>query len=252
MTENTPVFPRPSATVLLLRDDPFEVLMVRRNNAGIFAHAMVFPGGLLEEHDRSDDWHPLIANADGMDVDTRAHRIAACRETWEEAAMLMVTGGNGDCPMPPQRPTAQDFHDAVRMTGGVLDLASMHHFAHWITPEDSPKRYNTHFFLARAPEGLEARCDGQEAVELEWIRPEEALNRARTGVGAVMFPTRLNLMRLAESSTVDEAIAATREREVVTVLPTVEPLAGGGSVVRIPADSGYAETEERMSFDRHP
>jgi 8-oxo-dGTP pyrophosphatase MutT (NUDIX family) len=238
-----PVVPRPSATILLLRDDPFEVLMVRRSNSGLFASALVFPGGLVEPEDRDEAWLPMLLRAEGLDADARAHRIAALREMWEEAAILLLDAGNGECPPPPPSPTAAEFRRIVAASGGKLDVGILHPFAHWITPVDSPKRYDTHFFIARAPEGADARCDGTETVALEWIRPEDALARARSGAGAVMFPTRVNLVRLAETANVAAAIAATRQRPIVTVLPRVERR-DGGSVVTIPADAGYSETEE--------
>jgi 8-oxo-dGTP pyrophosphatase MutT (NUDIX family) len=238
-----PAVPRASATILLLRDDPFEVLMVRRSNSGLFASALVFPGGLVEPEDRDGAWLPLLLGADDMGADARAHRIAAIREMWEEAAILLVEGGDGECPTPPPNPAAADFRKIVAGTGGKLDVGILHHFAHWITPVNAPKRYDTHFFVARAPERTDARCDGTETVALEWIQPEDALVRARSGVGAVMFPTRVNLVRLAESTSVADAIAAARQRPIVTVLPRVEPRQGG-TVVMIPADAGYSVTEE--------
>ena len=103
-TSTVSVVPRPSATILLLRDDPFEVLMVRRSNSGLFASALVFPGGLVEPEDRDEAWLPLLLCAEGLDADARAHRIAALREMWEEAAILPLAGGHGECPPPPAAP----------------------------------------------------------------------------------------------------------------------------------------------------
>ena len=237
------VTPRPASTVLLLRDDPFEVLMVRRNGRGMFAHLLVFPGGLVEPEDGEDSWLEFCINADGLDRDQRAHRIAALRETWEEASVLLVTGGNGDCPAPPANPTPADFREVVVASGGKLDLGGLQLFGHWITPEDAPKRYDTQFFIARAPEGQEAVCDGGETVALAWIEPELALEREREGVGGVMFPTRLNLLRLLETPSVDAAFAAGPDRLIVPVTPRVEQRPGG-PVVCIPDNAGYSVWEE--------
>lgn len=238
-----PVTPRPAATVLLIRDDPLEVLMVRRNGRGMFAHLLVFPGGLVEEEDACDSWLDHCLNADGFSVPDRAHRIAALRETWEEASVLIVEGGTGDISTPPANPTPDDFRWAVRASGGKLDLAGMQLFGHWVTPEDAPKRYDTQFFIARAPHGQTAVCDGGETVALEWIEPRLALERGREGKGGVMFPTRLNLLRLNETSCVDDAFAAGETRRIVKVTPRIEQR-NDGPVVCIPSDAGYSEWEE--------
>ena len=76
-----PAVPRLSASLLLLREAPLEVLMIRRNSSGSFASAMVFPGGVVEAEDGSDDWLPCLRGADGLTTHDRTLRIAALRET---------------------------------------------------------------------------------------------------------------------------------------------------------------------------
>ena len=71
------------------------------------------------------------------------------------------------------------------------------HFAHWVTPDYMPKRFDTHFFLAAAPGGHAGRHDGRESVDSIWISPSEAI--ADRKKWNVIFPTKLNLMKLAES-----------------------------------------------------
>ncbi|MBZ6377866.1 hypothetical protein B5C34_02715 [Pacificimonas flava] len=237
------VLPRLAATVLLIRDDPLQVLMVRRNGRGMFAHLLVFPGGLLEDEDSCDSWLEHCVNADAFSAEERAHRIAALRETWEEASVLIVDGAEGDFLGPPSSSTPAEFRHAVIASGGKLDLAALQLFGHWVTPEDAPKRYDTQFFIARAPDGQVAVCDGGETVALEWIEPHLALQRGREGKGGVMFPTRLNLLRLNETSCVDDAFAASETRPIVKVTPRVEQR-GDGLVVCIPSDAGYSEWEE--------
>lgn len=240
--------PRPAATVLLVRDDPFEVLMVRRHAAATFASALVFPGGVVDAEDWSDEWLPLLAGHEDLTDHERAHRIAAVRETWEEAAILLVSGNNGDCPLPPDRPHGSLFRKVVAASGGHLNLSAIAAFGHWITPVDAPKRFDTRFYLAHVGREHEARCDGSETVELEWIAPDSALELARRGDAGIMFPTKLSLLRLSESPCPRTAFEAALARPIVPLTPVVSAR-DGGTVVAIPPDAGYAEWEE---FSPHP
>ena len=238
-----PATPRPAATVLLLRDDPFEVLMVRRHAKATFASALVFPGGVVDAEDSHDDWLPHLRGHEDLTEHERAHRIAAARETWEEAAILLVSGGNGECPLPPDRPHGSLFREVVAASGGHLDLSGIAPFGHWITPIDAPKRFDTRFYLAHVGRDQEARCDGSETVELEWIAPGDALDRARRGDAGIMFPTKLSLLRLTETPCPVTALEAAWTREIVPLTPVVTAR-DGGTVVAISPDAGYAEWEE--------
>ncbi|MET0361482.1 MAG: NUDIX hydrolase [Sphingobium sp.] len=235
-----PVVPRPAATILLVRDDPFEVLMVRRHKDQFFSSALVFPGGLVDAGDRSADWLALIDDADGLDEDARALRIAGFRETFEETGILLARGIHGDCVSAP--PAGGAFIDIVRESGGRLRLSDLVPFGHWVTPERSPKRFDTYFFLCRTAPDQVAVCDGDEAVALEWAAPEAILARAAAGETSILFPTRMNISRLAETGNAADALAAAQARPVFTVHPRVEKRDGGMAVV-IPAEAGYCETE---------
>ncbi|MBV9842616.1 MAG: NUDIX hydrolase [Sphingomonadaceae bacterium] len=240
-THREPPVPRPAATLLLVRDDPFEVLMVRRANRGQFASALVFPGGVVEDGDRSKEWLPHLDGADELDPDERALRIAAIRETFEETAILVAENEEGICP-PIADATGRGFLDLVREHGLRLRLDAIVPFAHWITPDIAPKRFDTHFYVAKAPHHGEAVCDGAETVALEWANPHEVIERARAGERSILFPTRLNLVRLAESHDAASALAAAAARPHFVVHPWPEKREGGMAVV-IPAEAGYAETE---------
>ncbi len=235
------VEPRLAATILVLRDDPFQVLMVRRHDSGMFASALVFPGGVREDADRDPAWLDLIDDSEMFDNDARALRIAAYRETFEETALLLAQDADGNA-VPCRSQNLSDFRTVVTDSGGKLRIGALAHFGHWITPEISPKRFDTHFFLCRAPAGQDALCDGGETVALEWVSPLDALARAAAGERSILFPTRLNLKRLAESDSVASAMAAARNRVPFTVLPRPERREGGTLVV-IPAEAGYGETE---------
>jgi 8-oxo-dGTP pyrophosphatase MutT (NUDIX family) len=228
-----PVEPRLAATVLLVRDDPFEVLMVRRAAGGSFASAMVFPGGVVDRDDGNPRWNAYVTGVEGLSRAEQALRIAALREVFEETGLLILAGGSG-------KPAcnASDFHAVVVASGGRLPLDTLVPFARWITPEGAAKRWDTHFFLCAAPVGQEPVCDAVETVAVEWVDPARVVSATRK----IVFPTRLNLARLAESSNVSEAFAAAAARPLVTVLPKMERRAEGLYSV-IPAEAGYAETE---------
>lgn len=223
---SAPAPPRPAATLLLLRDGRagLEVLMVARAREVDFASgALVFPGGRVEAADAA-----LAPPQDPLG----AFRVAAIRETFEECGVLLarpgvLPGGVGG------------FRAALARGGLVPDAGALVHFAHWITPAHSPKRYDTHFFLARAPAGQDAVHDGREAVEAVWVRPEEALAEAEAGRRTLVFPTRLNLRRLAGFGSVAAALSAAAATPVVTALPEPETDGQGRVFLRIPEAAGY-------------
>lgn len=236
------VGPRPAATVLLVRDDPFQVLMMRRRHGGTFSNALVFPGGVIETADGDDAWLPHLAGAAGLDPTARAVRVGAVRETFEEAAILVARLPDGS-PLPPGPPNdGSPFRDLVARRRAVLALDELHAFGRWVTPDVEPRRFDATFFLCRAPEGQLARQDDGETVGFEWAAPAELLQRAANGERSLLFPTLMNLRRLAESADVASAIAAADTRPPVTVTPTARR-ENGRIVLTIPEESGYGVTE---------
>jgi 8-oxo-dGTP pyrophosphatase MutT (NUDIX family) len=234
--------PRLSATVLLVRDDPFQVLMVRRRRGGSFSNALVFPGGVIEESDADAAWLPHLAGASGLGADVRAARVGALRETFEEASILVARLADGS-PIPAGPPAdGSPFLDVVARREAVLSIDELHPFGHWVTPVVEPRRFDTGFFLCRAPDGQLARQDDGETVGFEWADPAELLDRAAAGERSLLFPTLMNLRRLAESNDVETAIAAADARPVVRVEP-VARREGGRIVISIPEESGYGITE---------
>ena len=236
-----PTMPRLAATVLLVRDDPFEVLMVRRaaRQVDAFSASLVFPGGVVDPEDRAGVWSDLVDGDEELDEAESALRIAACRETFEEAGILLANR------TPAGRPAAaQSFDTVVRAAGVRLTLDRLVPFGHWITPAVAARRFDTHFYLCRAPDDAVAVCDGRETVALEWVSPRALLDRGNaSGPGTIPFPTRMNLKRLAESADVESALAAARARPRFTVEPRPERL-GDRLVITIPAEAGYGVTED--------
>ncbi len=225
---SSPVPARPASTVLLLRDgaDGLEVFMVVRHHRIDFASgALVFPGGRVEAADQ------VLAGGDAQG----AFRVAAIRETWEECGVLLASPGA-------PRPAEGEFAAMLAARGLMPDTGALAHFAHWITPIPVPKRFDTHFFLAAAPAGQDAVHDGGEAVDSVWIRPRDALAAAEAGTRKVVFPTRMNLTKLARSNSVAEAFAAARAKPVVTVQP-IQRDAPEGRILRIPIEADYGGEE---------
>ena len=228
-----------SATVLLLRDDPFEVLMVSRAARGAFASALVFPGGAIDPEDEKGTWRRMVEDFDGATKAERALRIGAIREVWEETGILLAPADS-----PPR--DGRGFRDTVVAARARLRLDSLTHFSHWITPVEEPRRFDTHFFLARMPDGAVAEPDGSETLTVEWFAPSVALELARSGERPIIFPTMLNLERLAESSNSAEAIDAALVRPSVTVAPVITVQEDGSRTVTIPAAAGYSVSEWRQ------
>jgi hypothetical protein len=122
-------------------------------------------------------------------------------------------------------------------------------FARWITPAMMPKRFDTWFYLAIAPDDQLAACDGWETVDAEWIDPAEAIRLGDAGERTVIFPTKMNLKLLAEASDSDDAVSRARARELVTVLPVVKETPEG-RVLAIPDNAGYGAVFEPMAGAR--
>jgi len=234
-----PAEPQLAATILLLRDDPLRVLMVKRHANAFFPSAQVFPGGKVDASDYSDDWLPLLRGHEELPVRQRALRIAACRETWEEAGLLPCAthAAPGDRAGAP-------FHELIAALGARLDLAGMTHFGHWIAPPHAERRFDTHFFLARAPAEGEGLCDGQEIVSTDWVQPRALIERAEAGDPSILFSTLMNIHRIARCRTVDDALRIARERPVVTVMPKPHEEEGARWIV-IPEGTGYPVTRVR-------
>ena len=252
-----PVPIKPAATILLVRDTPeFEVLMVKRHHQIDFASgALVFPGGKTHQGDHDPAWAGHCAGWDETPEDERPLRIAAIRESYEEAGVLIARDGaggvfHGDERMGPAREAVakdeRSFIDLVAELGVKIDLSALTVFARWITPAMMHKRFDTWFYVAKANSEQLAVCDGWETVDAEWIAPGEAIRLAAAGERTVIFPTRMNLQLLAEASSGEDAIDRSLARELVVVLPVVEKRADGNFLV-IPTNAGYGDVAEPMA-----
>lgn len=250
--------PIPSATILLIREDhgPLEVFMVQRHHQVDFASsALVFPGGKVDPADRDPALRARCTGAEDLDDEALAYRVAAVRETFEESGVLVMRERGAEALVPAARAATiearwRDALNAHEATIGeiaaaedlVLALDALVLFAHWITPAFMPRRFDTHFYLVAVPRDQAAAHDGGESVDSLWIAPARALEEAEAGRLSILFPTRMQLAKLARARGVADALARARASRVVPVLPTVGRGADG-PVIRIPAEADYDLTE---------
>ncbi|MBL9011114.1 MAG: NUDIX domain-containing protein [Alphaproteobacteria bacterium] len=249
----------PAATILLVRDGEagLEVFMVKRHHQIDFASgALVFPGGKLAPGDSDPRIRGLSDGAEGFDDGALALAACAIREAFEESGILLARKAGADELLTAAEAEALGIHrDALNAEtlplaqfladhGLRLALDRLVRFARWVTPDMMPKRFDTWFFIAATPEGQLGVHDGHESVDSEWVTPQGAL--AESDRWTVIFPTRMNLLKLGRSSRVAEALAAAASSPVVTVTPWVEPREGG-AVLRIQPDAGYGDPQEPLS-----
>lgn len=220
---------RDAATVALLRDadSGVEVFMLKRASTLVFSpSAHVFPGGALDEEDRAPEIERICAPFP-VDADVPlAHHVAALRESFEEAGLLLAYDRSGEL-LPLDDPEVADRFAIHRkaMHAGELSVADLCEseglrlavdalvpFGHWITPKGAPRRFDTRFFATRAPARQAATSDGYETTEGLWARPEDVLVANDAGDIELILPTRRSLERLSAHASVDHALEALRPR----------------------------------------
>ncbi|HTK96558.1 MAG TPA: hypothetical protein VL379_00935 [Pseudomonadales bacterium] len=249
----------PAATILLLRGDhsALEVFMVVRHHQIDFASgALVFPGGKVDPQDED----PVLADyCDGASVDPamRAIQIAAIREAYEECGVLLARAAGESrliegarlADLEPFRAQINNgqvaFKEFLEQENLRLACDQLVRFAHWITPEMMPKRFDTHFFIADAPSDQVALHDGHESVDSVWISPADALTGAASGKYTVIFPTLRQVEKLGHDKSPADAVARARRSPIVTVTPWTEQRSDG-QYLCIPIEAGYDVSEEKM------
>lgn len=260
------VVPRLAATVVLARDAAagLEIFMVQRHHQIDFATgAMVFPGGKLDPADAATELRAHARGEQGLSDDALALRVAGIRETFEECGILFACEAGSEALVGAERTRElgeryrEPIHDG---RASMLDLVVAEQlelacdqlvlFAHWITPAIVPKRFDTYFFVAAAPPDQLAAHDGHESVDSLWIRPRDAEREAEAGRRTIIFPTLMNLQKLALSASAAELIESARRDPVVTVRPEIGTRDDGEKVVRLPRDAGYPNVEVPISQAR--
>jgi len=231
----------PAATLIAVREqpgEPPELLMVERGEGMAFAAgALVFPGGRIDDADR---------DLGGSE----AAKVAAVRECVEETAVpaaLLPTPSKATA-FELQRDLIADEPFATLLERHVLsiDLEDLTPFARWVPKFHATRRFDTLFFLARAPHidwspnVIETECSGAH-----WISAAEALKRDEEGSARLIFPTRRNLERLAQHGSFDAMRADALAHPVEPISPWVEHV-DGENFITIPEGAGYPVTREKL------
>ncbi len=247
--ELEPARPRGASTVVLMRpgDAGQEVYLLRRHSGMAFAAGMfAFPGGTVDRRDsdqavawagpNASQWAERLA-CDAAEA--RALVCAAVRETFEEAGVLLAgdgansvvddtTGDDWERDRAGLVDRSLSFTTFLARRGLVLRSDLLAPWAHWITPEFEPRRYDTRFFVAIMPGGQRTRDVSGEADQVTWLRPAVALAGVHAGSMAMLAPTYVTLEEMAGFASPAEVLAAAETREIRTIMPSVEIVDGEG------------------------
>lgn len=193
----------PAASVIVLRDGPLEVLMLRRHGTASFApNAWVFPGGVV---DTSDERGSVLSTM----------RVAAARELFEETGIWL------GAPLAEAVETRRallageiPFGELLDETAAVLD-EQLVWTSHWITPIGAPKRFDTYFFLTAVGRDTDASLLGDELLDLRWITPAAALDSLE-----MIFPTVKNLEAIRDYTSSRALI----ESRIGADIPATQPI----------------------------
>lgn len=232
--------PKDAATIVVVRDASeggVELFCVERSKQSRFlGGAIVFPGGKVDATDGADDWAPLTTSPRPLPASIvafttgeshlRALAVAACRETLEEAAMLLVRGGSVTqdelFALRSRLTTAPSaLRDFLKERGLLLDLEELHPFARWVTPQAEARRYDARFFVAVAPAGQAGAHDEHETMASFWASPAEVLRRWNAGEVEVAPPTHRTLTLLAASRSTADVLALASTACLDPVCPRV-------------------------------
>lgn len=201
----------PAATVVLLRDEPAGLTTLMLHRSS----AGAFGGMWVFPGGRVDDGDRHPDDAD----DEPAARRAAVREAVEECALLL------------------EPHELVP-------------FSHWTPPPETPRRFATWFFVARASDG-EVVVDGHEIHDHAWLSPTEVLDRRARGEIDLAPPTFVTLADLATAATVDEAIAMATARSPLARFASRFARTGDAQIVMWEGDVAYDSGDADVEGPRH-
>lgn len=241
-----PAEARPASTAVLLRDGESgpEALLLRRNrSSGFVPGAYVFPGGRVDAADADPTLFERTDSSDSSERPAPSYWAAAIREVFEETGVLLARDAEGRLlPDAWSDPRLAEWREALMQQEATLvellralelrlALDDVVYLAHWITPLAEARRYDTRFFLARLPEGREAKPDPREMTDAVWLTPERAIERFRAGELPMVFPTVATLESLVGFRSVDDALESWRRRTVQPILPRLVRTPEGVGIV---------------------
>jgi 8-oxo-dGTP pyrophosphatase MutT (NUDIX family) len=281
MTSKVPSDARPASTVVVLRDGTagLEVFMVRRHERTVFmGGAHVFPGGRVDKADQDGDhaWCDGVSHAARQlaalpQREAVAYHVAAVRELFEEAGVLLARDGAGrfvslagaadHARFKRDREDVHAGRASLRMVvdreGLRLGLDTLALFSHWVTPPIDTRRFDTRFFMTRIPPDQTPAHDDTETTHGTWLTPAEAMKQAHAGEIVLPPPTWTTLRELERFETVERALAWAAARRVIRRMPMVLEHEGqrilvlpGDPLHPAPAspDAGDHPVETRFAF----
>ena len=223
------------------------------------ANAWVYPGGRLDEADTRPEVLSRIEGTTKLNIDSETRAaglyLAAIRETFEDAGVLLARR-EGESEWLDLFSAPHFADDRVALHANQLSLSELAkreslifpidelgYFAHWITPTFEPTRFDTFFFVARAPENQEPLHDAKETTDSFWIRPTNALDRFLAGELYLAPPTQRTLERLCAFDSVESTLAFTRDFVPPCIIPHLDT-SGDVPLLLLPGDPDYPSLEE--------
>ncbi|MBA4418199.1 MAG: hypothetical protein C0392_09870 [Syntrophus sp. (in: bacteria)] len=252
--------PRKSATIILVRDrreEGFEVFLLKRSmESNFMAGNYVYPGGRVDKGDYDPEISLLCS--DGMDIpldqERLVLRIAGIRELYEEAGIILAVDRSGNDLSLDNKAVRMRFKGyrhallegqisllgIAEKEGLLLNTKALYRFAHWITPEGRPVRFDTHFYYAHLPPGQVAMADQRETTDGLWISPEQALYNNLKGEMVLSPPTLKTLEDMARYNSAEELISSCADKDIPVVVPVLVQTEEYGFVV-FPWDPEYGD-----------
>jgi len=265
----SPPIPAPAATLILVRqkDDRLQVYLLKRSTkSGFMAGKYVFPGGMVDPEDLDINFW-----VNHVDLDTKKisgqlgqalsyqeilpYCVAAIRETFEEAGVLLAVNGpqldNTLHQLRSLRAGGRLSPDWLRQrivsSGGVLSLSRLSCWSHWITPKLMKRRFDTRFFIAEMPPGQSCQPDEDETTHGIWVTPGEGLAGNLDGKIPLSPPTLVTLDQLLKFHGRDGLRAETARRSWESpIMPRLVPLVDGVIILE-PWDPAYSRKEAVIS-----
>jgi 8-oxo-dGTP pyrophosphatase MutT (NUDIX family) len=227
---SAPASLRPASTLILIRDQggvPAVYITQRSRNSRFMGGSYVFPGGKVDAGDGDAAFWTRKGDISREAVAHRLHdpsgemtlvafAVAAIRETWEEAGVLLAQLDDGGDRLLTRLQTLREdralgvdwLRTHLMAKGGALAFSALWPWSHWITPEALSTRFDTRFFIALLPEGQTCRPDVHETPEGRWMTPRDALEGNEQGRLKLSPPTLVTLHSLLAYNTLDGLKAA--------------------------------------------